>query len=50
MRSLVIHAPRDLRIEDTMVEGPGPGEVAVRVATGGICGSKAMKVQLSFAD
>ncbi|WP_299505879.1 L-idonate 5-dehydrogenase [uncultured Roseobacter sp.] len=39
MKSLVIHAPRDLRIEDTPEESPGPGEVQVAIATGGICGS-----------
>ncbi|WP_299854982.1 L-idonate 5-dehydrogenase [uncultured Roseobacter sp.] len=39
MKSLVIHAPRDLRIEDTPEETPGPGEVQVAIATGGICGS-----------
>ena len=39
MRSVVIYAPRDLRVEDRAVEEPGPGEVAVRVAAGGICGS-----------
>jgi L-idonate 5-dehydrogenase len=39
MRSVVIHAPHDLRIEALTVGEPGPGEVAVRIANGGICGS-----------
>ncbi len=39
MRSVVIHAPRDLRLELTEPGRPGVGQVAVRVAVGGICGS-----------
>ncbi|PTX54586.1 L-idonate 5-dehydrogenase [Litoreibacter ponti] len=39
MKSLVIHAPRDLRIEEQEVAPPGPGEVQVTMAAGGICGS-----------
>lgn len=39
MKAIVIHAPKDLRIEDSDIEAPGPGEVEVRLATGGICGS-----------
>ena len=39
MRALVIHAARDLRIEDRPEETPGPGQVRLRLATGGICGS-----------
>jgi L-idonate 5-dehydrogenase len=39
MRAVVIHAARDLRIEERPVERPAPGEVLVRVATGGVCGS-----------
>ncbi|SFR40389.1 L-idonate 5-dehydrogenase [Litoreibacter janthinus] len=39
MKSLVIHAPRDLRIEEQPVMPPGPGEVQVTMAAGGICGS-----------
>ena len=39
MKSLVIHAPRDLRIEERDAPAPGPGEVQVAIATGGICGS-----------
>ncbi|MCP8940854.1 L-idonate 5-dehydrogenase [Alsobacter sp. SYSU M60028] len=40
MRAVVIHAPHDLRI-DTIADAPepGPGEVRVRIAAGGICGS-----------
>ena len=39
MKAAVIHAPRDLRIEDAAVPPVGPGEVKVRVRAGGICGS-----------
>ena len=39
MKSIVIHAPKDLRIEERDVPAPGPGQVLVRVATGGICGT-----------
>ena len=39
MKAIVIHAPHDLRIEDRPEESPGPGQVRVRVSTGGICGS-----------
>ncbi|MEL6297506.1 MAG: L-idonate 5-dehydrogenase [Pseudomonadota bacterium] len=39
MRALVLHAPQDLRIEERAARTPGPGEVAVRVAVGGVCGS-----------
>lgn len=39
MKSIVIHAAGDLRIEDRADRHPGPGEVQIRLATGGICGS-----------
>jgi L-idonate 5-dehydrogenase len=40
MRTIVIHAPRDLRVDAVSDPGlPGPGEVLVRVGAGGICGS-----------
>lgn len=39
MRAIVIHAPRDLRIETVDVAEPGPGEVRVDMEMGGICGS-----------
>ena len=35
----VLHGQRDLRIERRELAPPGPGEVAVRVGAGGICGS-----------
>lgn len=34
-----LHAARDLRVEEQEVAPPGPGEVLVRMAAGGICGS-----------
>ena len=39
MRSIVIHGARDLRIEDRPPDILHPGQVEVRIATGGICGS-----------
>lgn len=42
MKALVIHAPKDLRLEAyTAAEGPDlkPGEVRIRTAAGGVCGS-----------
>jgi L-idonate 5-dehydrogenase len=39
MKSVVIHAAKDLRIEDHPVEEPGPGKVQIKMAAGGICGS-----------
>lgn len=39
MRALVIHAARDLRIEERAPETAGAGEVEVAIEAGGICGS-----------
>ena len=39
MKSVVIHAAKDLRIEERAIEEPGAGEVQIKLATGGICGS-----------
>lgn len=39
MRAIVIHSAKDLRIEERDAPNPGPGQVRVRLATGGICGS-----------
>ena len=39
MRAIVIHAAHDLRIEDRPDETPGPGQVLLKMATGGVCGS-----------
>ncbi|MEM1286995.1 MAG: L-idonate 5-dehydrogenase [Pseudomonadota bacterium] len=38
-RSIVAHGPKDLRIEERQVEKPGPGQVQIAMASGGICGS-----------
>ena len=38
-RCLVIHAPTDLRLDEQDAGDIGPGQVLVRVAFGGICGS-----------
>ena len=39
MRALVIHKARDLRLEEREITAPGPGEVRIKMAAGGICGS-----------
>jgi len=39
MKALVIHGEKDLRIEERTVGAPGPGEVQIAIATGGVCGS-----------
>ncbi len=39
MKAIVIHAARDLRIEDRPDEVPQAGQMRLRLATGGICGS-----------
>lgn len=39
MKSIVIHAAKDLRIEDRAEEPVGPGQLRLRLATGGVCGS-----------
>ncbi len=40
MRTIVIHAPHDLRIDVAAdPASPGPGQVHVRLGAGGICGS-----------
>ncbi len=39
MKAVICHAPKDLRIDTLPEELPGPGQLQVRVAFGGICGS-----------
>ncbi|WP_429932128.1 L-idonate 5-dehydrogenase [Agrobacterium vitis] len=39
MKAIVAHAAKDVRIEEVDEVEPGPGEVKLRLATGGICGS-----------
>ncbi len=39
MKAVICHAPEDLRIDTQQEEQPGPGQLQVRVAFGGICGS-----------
>ncbi|MHA6669966.1 zinc-dependent alcohol dehydrogenase [Homoserinimonas sp. A447] len=41
MQAAVLHAVNDLRVEDKNIPEPGPGEVLVRVAVCGVCGSDA---------
>ena len=39
MRAIVLYAPGDIRLEDRPTPVAGPGEVLVRVASVGVCGS-----------
>lgn len=39
MKAIVIHAAKDLRIEERPEDVPGPGQVRLRLAVGGVCGS-----------
>ena len=39
MKAVVIHNAKDLRIEERAAATPGPGQVAVAIKRGGICGS-----------
>jgi L-idonate 5-dehydrogenase len=39
MRGVIIHAPKDLRVEEIAVGPLGPRDVRVRIEAGGICGS-----------
>ncbi|MDJ1635338.1 L-idonate 5-dehydrogenase [Rhizobium rhizogenes] len=39
MRGVILHAPKDLRIEPIEVVKPGPDQVRIRINAGGICGS-----------
>ena len=39
MRAAVLHAVKDLRIEELAVPALGPRDVEVRIEVGGICGS-----------
>lgn len=39
MRSLRLHAPRDLRMHDEPVPHPGPGEVLIRMGSVAVCAS-----------
>jgi len=41
MRAAVLHAVNDLRVDEVQVPTPGAGEVLVRVAVCGVCGSDA---------
>ena len=39
MKTIRLHAARDLRLHDETIPEPGPGECLVRVTAAGICGS-----------
>jgi L-idonate 5-dehydrogenase len=39
MLGVILHAPKDLRIEPVEIVKPGANQVRVRINTGGICGS-----------
>lgn len=39
MKAVIIHAAKDLRVEERAAETPGAGEVGLAIGAGGICGS-----------
>ncbi len=39
MKAIVIHGAKDLRVETTTSEPLGPGQIRLRLAAGGVCGS-----------
>ncbi|MFT5112065.1 MAG: L-idonate 5-dehydrogenase [Parasphingorhabdus sp.] len=39
MRAIVVHSAKDLRLDQQPETSPGPGQVAIKVRAGGICGS-----------
>ncbi|MFN7002580.1 MAG: alcohol dehydrogenase catalytic domain-containing protein, partial [Roseinatronobacter sp.] len=39
MKALVIHAAKDLRLEEVASDPLGPGQLRLRLARGGVCGS-----------
>lgn len=39
MKAIVIHAAKDLRIEERELSAPQPGEIQINIAAGGVCGS-----------
>lgn len=39
MTAAVMYAPGDIRVEQAPVPRPGPGEVLLKVAACGVCGS-----------
>ncbi|MEL6466566.1 MAG: L-idonate 5-dehydrogenase [Pseudomonadota bacterium] len=39
MKVIVAHAAKDLRIETRDIPAPGPGQLLIKMAAGGICGS-----------
>jgi L-iditol 2-dehydrogenase len=47
MKAAVLHAPADLRVEEVDVPSIGAGEVLVKVAAAGICGSDIGRVMVT---
>src|SRR5437773_9305738 len=39
MKAAVLHAPYDLRVQNTRITAPRPGDVVVKVAMAGLCGT-----------
>jgi threonine dehydrogenase-like Zn-dependent dehydrogenase len=50
VRALRFHGPGDLRLEDVPAPVPGPGEVRIRPAAVGICGTDAHILDGTFAS
>jgi threonine dehydrogenase-like Zn-dependent dehydrogenase len=46
MRQVVVHGPNDWRLDDVADPEPGPGDVLVRVAACGICGTDVSYVHM----
>jgi threonine dehydrogenase-like Zn-dependent dehydrogenase len=44
MRAAVLHGPGDVRVEEIPTPTPGPGEVLLRVARCGVCGSDVPRI------
>ena len=39
MKAGVVYGPRNIKVEEVEMPGPGPGEVLLEVKAAGICGS-----------
>jgi len=44
MKAAVLYEPRKIVVEDLELQGPGPGEVLVKLAASGVCHSDLSRV------